>query len=177
LTIDDVPFLTLTLHGGELPGGELRKLSEEVARELAVVPDTAQVRVLGGARRVVRIEPDPARLRSLQVSLAELQRALEAADAQRPAGALVEGGRRTELEVTGFLRSSEELGRVVVRASGERPIYVRDVATVIDGPEPEPAVILVARKEKAGFEQAVSIALAKRADPRPRTGGGHPQLR
>ena len=34
LTIDDVPFLTLTLHGGDLPAGELRKLGEEVAREV-----------------------------------------------------------------------------------------------------------------------------------------------
>jgi multidrug efflux pump subunit AcrB len=163
LTIDDVPFLTLTLYGGELPGGELRKLGEEVARELAAVPDTAQVRVLGGARRVVRVEPDPARLRSLEVSLAELQRALQAADAQLPAGALVEAGRRTELEVTGFVRSSEDLERIVVRTRGERPIYVRDVATVVDGPETEPPVILVARKGETGFEQAVSITVAKRA--------------
>jgi len=64
LTIDDVPFLTLTLHGGDLPAGDLRKLGDEVARELSAVPDMAQVRVLGGARRQVRIEPDPARLRS-----------------------------------------------------------------------------------------------------------------
>jgi multidrug efflux pump subunit AcrB len=162
LTIDDVPFLTLTLHGGDLPAGELRKLGEEVAREVAAVPETARVRVLGGARRLVRIEPDPARLRSLDVSLAELQSALQAADTQLPAGELVEAGQRTELEVTGFIHSSKELRQVVVRAGAERPIYVQDVATVVDGPEPEPAVILVGRKGEAGFEQGVSIAVAKR---------------
>ena len=162
LTIDDVPFLTLTLHG-ELPAGELRKLGEEVAREIAAVPDTAQVQVLGAARRVVRVEPDPARLRSLGVSLAELQAALQSSDAQLPAGALVDRGQRTELEATGFLRSSEDLSRIVVRAAADRPIYVRDVATVTDGPEPEPAVILVSHKGDSGFEQAVSIAIAKRS--------------
>ncbi|HEX4802557.1 MAG TPA: efflux RND transporter permease subunit, partial [Myxococcaceae bacterium] len=162
LTIDDVPFLTLTLHG-ELPAGELRKLGEEVAREIAAVPDTAQVRVLGAARRVVRVEPDPERLRSVGVSLAELQAALQSSDAQLPAGALVNRGQRTELEATGFFRSSEELARVVVRESADRPIYVRDVATVTDGPEPEPAIILVSHKGEAGFEQAVSIAVAKRS--------------
>src|SRR5512140_3698295 len=56
LTIDDVPFLTVTLHAREpLPGGALRALAEEVAREVAGVPRTAQVRVAGGARRMVRI--------------------------------------------------------------------------------------------------------------------------
>ncbi|ABC83707.1 efflux RND transporter permease subunit [Anaeromyxobacter dehalogenans] len=163
LTIDDVPFLTLTLHAEEaLPAGELRKLAEEVARELADVPRTASVQVVGGARRTVRVEPDPARLRALSVSLAELHQALQGAQAQLPAGALVEGGRRIELEAQGFARSAAELDRVVVTVRDGRPIYVEDVARVVDGPEPEPAVVLTAEKGKEGFEQAVSIVVAKR---------------
>ena len=94
LTIDDVPFLVLTLRGEGLPAGALRQLGEETARSIADVPRTAQVRVLGGARRQVRIEPDPERLRTLGVSLAELDPALRAAQAQLPAGALVDAGRR-----------------------------------------------------------------------------------
>jgi multidrug efflux pump subunit AcrB len=164
LTIDDVPFLTLTLHSDpSLPAGELRKLGEEVARELADVPQTAQVRVLGGARRVVRIEPNPERLRSLGVSLAELDPALRAAQAQLPAGALVDSNRRVALEAKGYVLSAAELRRVVVASRGGRPIYLEDVAQVTDGPEPEPAVVLMAERSKPGFEQAVSIVLAKRA--------------
>jgi multidrug efflux pump subunit AcrB len=163
LTIDDVPFLTVTLHAEEpLPAGELRKLGDEVARELADVPRTASVRVVGGARRVVRVEPEVERMRSLSVSLPEVHRALEGAQAQLPAGALVDGGRRVELEARGFARSAVELGRVVVAVRDGRPIYVEDVARVVDGPEPEPAVVLMAEKGKEGFEQAVSIVVAKR---------------
>ena len=65
LTIDDVPFLTVTLHAAEpMAPGALRALADEVAREIAAVPQTAQVSVVGGARRVVRVEPDPERLRT-----------------------------------------------------------------------------------------------------------------
>jgi len=164
LTIDDVPFLTLTLAPREpLPAGALRTLAEEVARELADVPRTAQVKVLGGARRVVRIEPDPSRLRTLNVSIPELHRALEAAQAQLPAGALVDGGRRVEVEARGFARSAAELGRVVVTVRDGRPIYVDDLARVSDGPEPDPAVVLTAEKGEPGFRQAASIVVAKRA--------------
>ena len=162
LTIDDVPFLNFTLHGGDLPRGQLRALGEEVARELAAIPETSQVRVLGGARRVVRVEPIPEKLRTLRVSIAELQPAIAASEAQLPAGALVDGGRRTELEAKGFVRSAAELRRVVVAVRDGRPVYLEDVARVIDGPEPEPAVILMAKKGKPGFEQAVSIAVSKR---------------
>jgi multidrug efflux pump subunit AcrB len=163
LTIDDVPFLTLTLHSADaLPAGELRKLADEVARELADVPRTASVRVVGGARRTVRIEPDPDRLRALSVSIGEITQAVGAAQAQLPAGALVDQGRRVEVEAAGFLRSAAELAGVVVAVRDGRPLYLEDVARVTDGPEPEPAVVLMAEKGKPGFEQAASITLAKR---------------
>ena len=163
LTIDDVPFLTVTLHGPPLPAGELRKIAEEAARELSGVPLTAQVQVLGGARRQVRIEPDPEKLRSLRVSLAELDPALRAAQAQLPAGALVDANQRVALEAQGYALSAAELRRVVVAVRGDRPIYLEDVARVSDGPEPEPAIALMATKGAQGFEQAVSIAVSKRA--------------
>src|SRR6266540_1733436 len=163
LTIDDVASLTLTLHADDpLPAGELRKLGEEVARELADVPRTASVSVLGGARRAIRIEPDPDRLRALSVSIGEIAHAVQTAQAELPAGALVDGGRRVELEAAGFFRSASELQRVVVAVRDGRPIYVTDVARVVDGPEPEPAVILTADAKHPGFSQAVSIVVAKR---------------
>jgi multidrug efflux pump subunit AcrB len=163
LTIDDVPFLTLVLHGGNLPAGGLRSLSEEVARELAQVADTAQVRVLGGARRQVRIEPDPQRLRTYGLSVAELTSVLQSAEAQLPAGALVDGGKRVELEGTGALLSANELEGLPVAARAGRPVYLRDVARVSDGPEPEPAAVLFASSKAPSFEPAVAIALSKRA--------------
>src|SRR5262249_47218131 len=86
VTIDDVPVVTVTLHGGDLAPGVLRQLGQEVARELASIPEAAQVQVLGGARRVIRIEPDPRRLRELDVSLGEIRQAVPAADAEATAG-------------------------------------------------------------------------------------------
>ncbi|HET7752732.1 MAG TPA: efflux RND transporter permease subunit [Anaeromyxobacteraceae bacterium] len=163
LTIDDVPFMALTLHADEpLARGQLRALADEVARELADVPQTSNVRVLGGARRVVRIEPDPDRLRSLGVSIAELQPALETAQAQLPAGDLVEGGRRTVVEARGFVTSAEELRRVVVAVREGRPVYLEDVADVTDGPEPEPSVVLMGEKGREDLVQAVTVAVSKR---------------
>jgi len=160
-TIDDVPFLVLTLHGENQTSGQLRAMADELGKELSHVPDTAQVKVVGGARRVVRIEPDPDRLRSLGLSLAELQPALMAADAQLPAGALVNQGQRTALEGTDFMLDSSEIKRLVVAVRNQRPIYLGDVATVTDGPEPTPP--LVAYGAKGSFQSAVSLTLSKRA--------------
>jgi multidrug efflux pump subunit AcrB len=162
LTIDDVPFLVLTLHGADVAAGTLRQVADNVAREIAEVPDTAQVQVLGGARRMVRIEPDPARLRSFGVTLVEVEQSLRSAEAQLPAGDLVSPGSRVELEAVGFVRSAAELRRLTVATRSGAPVLLEDVATVSDGPEPEPAVILASSRGRTGFEQAVSIAVAKR---------------
>jgi multidrug efflux pump subunit AcrB len=162
LTIDDVPFLVLTLHGGDLPAGTLRQLADNLAREISGVADASQVQVIGGARRTVRVEPDPARLRSFGVSLSEIEGALQAAEAQLPAGDLVSPGTRIELDAVGFVRSAAELRRLTVASRGGAPVLLEDVATVSDGPEPDPAVILAGSRDRSGFEQAVSIAIAKR---------------
>ena len=164
-TIDDVPFLGLTLHGE--PGsaqtpGQLRTLGEALARELADVPSTAQVKVIGGARRLVRIEPDPDRLRALNISMAELQPTLQSAEAQLPAGALVDRGQRTEVEATGFVMQASELRRLVIGVRNGKALYLGDVAKVVDGPEPEPPVVLFAQAGQQGFEPAVGITLSKR---------------
>ena len=160
LTIDDVPFLALTLHGETQTPGRLRALGDVLARELSAVPNTAQVKVVGGARRMIRIEPDAERLRSFGLSLGELQPALMSADAQLPAGALVDRNQRTVLEGTGFMLDSRELSRLVVAVRNGRPIYLGDVARLADAPEPEPPVVLYG--DKNGFEQAVTVTLSKR---------------
>ncbi|MFN8010833.1 MAG: efflux RND transporter permease subunit [Holophagaceae bacterium] len=160
LTIDDVPFLALTLHGRDQDPAQLRALGETLGRELSTIPDTAQAKVTGGARRQVRIAPDPEKLRSFGLSLGELMPALQSAEAQLPAGALVAGNRRTAVEASGFVLEAAELKRLVVAVRNGRPLYLGDVATVSDGPEPEPAYVL--HGEQGSFEPAVTLSLAKR---------------
>jgi len=162
VSIDDVPVVTVTLHGGDPAPGVLRQLGQEVARELATIPEAAQVQVLGGARRVVRIEPDPRRLRELDVSLGEISQAVHSADAEASAGSLVDGDRRVELSASSAVDGAADLRRLVVARRGGRPILLGDVAQVVDGPERDPAVVLTASRRHPGFEQAVSVDVAKR---------------
>ncbi|MFZ1612728.1 MAG: efflux RND transporter permease subunit [Holophaga sp.] len=161
LTIDDVPFLGLTLHGQNQTPGQLRSLGEALARELGTVPNTAQVKVIGGAKRMVRIEPNPEKLRALGMSLGELQPALQTAESQLPAGALVDRNQRTVLEASGFVLEASELKRLVVSVKNGRPIYLGDVARVSDGPEPEPPIVLYGTQQ-GGFDSAVTVTLSKR---------------
>ena len=159
-TIDDVPFLTLTLWSASLGGDELRPLAAELARELAEVDGTRKVRLAGGSPRVVRVEPDPDRLAATGITWAELHGALATAAGRFDAGSAVAGNREMRVEAGPLLADAGAVARTVVGVRGGRPIYAADVAAVIDGPdEPRDAVF---HAVAGRLHPAVTISLAKR---------------
>ena len=60
--IDDVPILTLTLHGGGYGSDELRAMATHLDDELATIPDLARIDLIGGEPTQLRVTLDPARL-------------------------------------------------------------------------------------------------------------------
>ena len=166
-SIDDVPFLSLTLWGEGWSSDRLRPLAAELAQELSEVPEASRVQVIGGQPRVVRVEPDPDRMAAAGIGWTELTRALQAASVRQAAGSSVRDNRETRVEVGPLFRRSEEVGQVVIGLSAGRPVYVSQVARVVDGPdEATDAVVFSPGPAGAGApgseHAAVTIALAKR---------------
>ncbi len=170
-TIDDVPFLTLTLHSDQHDGYELRRLALEAARVLETVPDVARIEVIGGAHRQVQVRPDAARLAAHGVALLDVAPAIRAASAGGPAGSVIRANRETLIETGPLFDDARDLERVVVGLRDGRPIYLADVAEVIDGPE-EPGLYVLfgagagapegSAAGSGGESAAVTLSLAKR---------------
>ncbi len=175
-TIDDVPFLALTLYSDRMTGYDLRRLAGEVAHEIETVTDAARVEVIGGERRQVRILPDPGRLAGRGISFLDLAPAIQAASAQLPAGRRTVANHDILVEAGPLLLNPRDLERVVVGVREGRPIYLGDVAEVVDGPEEPSRYVFLANGPGAparglggsprprGSEEypAVTIAVAKR---------------
>ena len=134
-SIDDVPFLTLTLWGGGWSSDRLRPLAAELAQELSEVPETSRVQLVGGQPRVVRVEPDPDRMAAAGISWAQLTGALQAAAVREAAGTAVRDNREIRVEVGPLFAGPEDVSRVVVGVKDARPVYVSSVARVVDGPD------------------------------------------
>jgi multidrug efflux pump subunit AcrB len=167
-SIDDVPFLSLTLWGEGWSSDRLRPLAAELAQELSEVPEASRAQLVGGQPRVVRVEPDPDRMAAAGISWAELTGALRAASVRQAAGTAVRNNREIRVEVGPLFRSAEEVGQVVARLSEGRPVYVSQVARVVDGPDEATDAVLFSPGPAgggapAGSEHpAVTIALSKR---------------
>jgi multidrug efflux pump subunit AcrB len=169
-SIDDVPFLTLTLWGEGWTSDRLRPLAAELAQELAEIGEASRAQLIGGEPRVVRVEPDPDRMAAAGVSWTALTSALQAASVRQAAGSAVRDNREVRVEVGPLFRTADEVGRVVVGLAERRPVYVSQVARVVDGPDEardavffSPGPVSAAAPSAAGSEHpAVTIALSKR---------------
>jgi multidrug efflux pump subunit AcrB len=164
-SIDDVPVLALTLHSRTLDHLALRRVAAQVEDAVKAAPEVAETKVIGGARRQMRVLLDPARMASRGVAAAELVPTLEQANAQLSAGPLTAGDREIRVETGGFLADAAEVGAVVVGVHAGRPVHLREVAQVVDGGE-EPAQYVFfgagGGADKGAFEPAVTLTVAKR---------------
>jgi len=164
--INEVPILTLTLSGGEDAGDGylLRQQAVELAAEIKRIDDVAETWVIGGAPREVRVTLDPQALAARGLSAGAVVHVLQAANAELPAGSLLSANRSIPVRVGHLLQDVEQVRNVVVGVVDERPILLRDVATIEDGPaEPDQYVsFLAAGGDGLSFEPAVTIAIAKR---------------
>jgi len=134
-SIDDVPILALTFHSQRYDHLTLRRLAAQVDDAVKQVPLVAETTITGGARRQVRVLLDPTRLASRGLSAAGLVPMIQQANRQATAGGLTSNNQEIVVDTGAFLRSAEDVGNVVVGALGGRPIYLREVAEIVDGAE------------------------------------------
>ncbi len=172
--IADVPVVTLTLFARDPATGafDLERVAHTLEADLKRVPGTREVTTIGGPGRAVRVEIDPARMAGAGVTVAELRQALLSANLGAPIGDLLAGDRALALEAGPYLHDARDVGELVVAVRDGKPVFLQDVATVVDGPLPAqhyvwhgiagsdggefPAVTLAVTK-KVG-ENAISVA-------------------
>jgi multidrug efflux pump subunit AcrB len=159
-SIDDVPILALTLHAKDRSDFELRQIAAKVHDSVKQVQDVSEVTILGGQRRELRVTLDAGKLAAYNLSPLQVTGAIGMSNQKLPAGQASASNRETVLEAGEFLRNAEDARSLVVAVSNGRPVYLRDVADVVDGGE-EP-VQYVQFSARDGFEPAVTISVAKR---------------
>lgn len=123
----------------ELTGADplvLRDLAEFTVRpRLAGLPDVGEVQVQGGRKREIEVQLDPLRLVATHISLDDVATAIAATDRAEAVGRIERDYRQYALVVSGLTNLPQEVGQVVVRREGDRPIRVQDIGTVGYGAE------------------------------------------
>ncbi len=160
--IDDVPIVALTLWSADPERGayDLERLAHAAEVELKRVPGTREVQTLGGPGRALRVLLDPDKLNAYGVSALDVRNGLQLANVSAPSGRLVRENREILVETGSYLESAEDVRQIVLGVHAGRPVFVSDVAEVLDGP-PQPARY-VWTGSAAGEHPAVTLQVTKK---------------
>ena len=177
--VDDVPVVALTLWSEQVDDASLRLVALEVMQRLKEVRSTSQSFVVGGRAEEIRIEVQPERLRGFNISLDQLAGVIRAANEKRDIGNVETGGMAMSVYTGSFLKHAGDVERIVVGVRNNAPVYVRDVAKVIEGPGEASSIVqyftgpawdkarlkagVESRDAKAQGAAAVTVAIAKKS--------------
>lgn len=169
INVDDVPIMTLTLASSKQSDHELRYVGLHVLEQLRNIPGVSFTEIVGGRPRAINIFIDAQKLAAAGLALDQVDRMLNATNISMPAGELVDNNKNTPLRFNGFLKSAHEVGDIVLGAPRGRPVFLKDVAQIEDGPAETEASSHFAFGPAAhnpafdGAAPAVTIAIAKKA--------------
>ena len=168
-SIDDVPVLGLTFWSENYDDYELKRIAQEVNNEIEQVTDVSETKVIGGRSRQIRVVLNNEQMAGFQVDALSIAQKIQLANEQFNAGAFNSNDTEYLVEAGAFLQNSDDVANLVVGIHNGSPVYLKQVAEVLDGPqEPIQYVnfgfgdIHEQKDEYRGEYPAVTISIAKR---------------
>ena len=169
--INDVAIVVLTLSpkpeaAARWTDKDLYQLSDQLRSELVKTDNIGLTYISGGNPEQIRVEPDPERLALFGVTLQQLVAKVRDANRSFQAGSVRDNGTVREVAVGQTLAGVPDIGLLLVGTRDNRPVYLRDVASVVIGPSPQEHRVWMDTPEKDGQwarVPGVSVAFAKRA--------------
>ncbi|MBL8528612.1 MAG: MdtB/MuxB family multidrug efflux RND transporter permease subunit [Burkholderiales bacterium] len=132
----DAPILTLGLTSKTLPLPEVQNLADtRLAQKLSQVSGVGLVTLSGGQRPAVRVQANPKALAAQGLALEDVRTAIAAANVNKAKGSFDGAQRSYIIDANDQLRSAAEYKSIVIAYRNGAPIFLADVADVIEDAE------------------------------------------
>ncbi|MDX8482447.1 efflux RND transporter permease subunit [Mesorhizobium sp. VK24D] len=167
--IDDVAIVVVTLTpapqaAARYSSADLTRLAHELQVEVAKLPDIGLTYIVGEQPEEIKVEPDPEKLSLYGITLQQLTGKIAGANRSFHIGTVRDDGNQRVLVAGQTLQALSDIGNLLLTARDGRPVYVRDVASVVLATSPAENRVTNIVKSDKGLERApaVSVAIAKR---------------
>jgi multidrug efflux pump subunit AcrB len=156
VNLSEMPIAVYSLSGTcGLPC--LKDIAEDLKDDIEGIAGVLEVEVTGGLEREIRVEVIPEKLAYYGLSIASFQNILISENRNTSGGAIRMGDGRFQLRVPGEFQSPDEIYGLVMGTHNGQPVYLKDVALVIDGFKEETS------RSRLDGRSAVSVAVKKRS--------------
>ncbi len=147
------------VEGAEAQLKALRRLAEDrIKNDLEAEEGTAAVKVSGGLEDEIQIQVDQQKLSQLGIGIEQVANRIRAENVNLSGGRLEEGDQRFLVRTLNEFQSVDEFRDAIIAYVAERPVYLRDIATVERGFKEREAVTRVRGRE------SVELAVYKEGD-------------
>jgi hydrophobic/amphiphilic exporter-1 (mainly G- bacteria), HAE1 family len=153
---DDQPIVSIAVRSDIRSARDLTTLADQIiVKRLQTVRDVGRATIAGGVKRQINIELDPGRMNSLRVGVNDVMKAVRDENQNFPAGNVQRGNDDRLVEVTGRMAEPGSFADLIVARRGPAPVYLRQVATVVDGQQEREDIAIL------NGERAVAIDIIK----------------
>src|SRR5579863_1075009 len=135
-----------------------------IERAYRSVPGVADDSGFGGPTMQYHVLLDPARLYNFHQSVANVFNAIQSNDANTGGGFYTQGGQFYYVRGLGLLRSTDDIGEVVVGSNNGVPVRVKDVGTVVIGNAPRLGIFGFQDKAKNNDDAVEGVILMRRGE-------------
>ncbi|HEY8540283.1 MAG TPA: efflux RND transporter permease subunit [Steroidobacteraceae bacterium] len=147
------PVVALVVYSDKRSLREVSTLVEQqIVKRLQNVPGVGNVYVSGGLERQIQIFLRPEQLQSYRVGVDQVIAAIQAANQDLPAGSISTGTREQLVRVEGRIKDPRGFERIIVANQGGAPVYLSQVADVVDGEQEEQSIARVNGKRSVEID-------------------------
>jgi multidrug efflux pump subunit AcrB len=131
---DNQPTVSLAVLSPTVDLRELTSLTDQtIVKVLENIPGVAQIDVNGRVTRQILIQIKPSAMTSFGIGIDQVMTAVQNANQDVPAGRITRGHNDSIVRVEGKIKDPAQFGRIIVAQQGGGPVYLSQVADVIDG--------------------------------------------
>ncbi|MBI1786713.1 MAG: efflux RND transporter permease subunit [Acidobacteria bacterium] len=166
----DSPVVFLGLTSKTLPLWVLNEYAETVvAQRISTISGVAQVQVMGAQKYAVHVQMDPSKLAAKQIGINEVERAIQGWNANLPTGALNGPHQAFNVLANGQLMNAAGYRRAIVAYRNGSPVYLEELANVIDSVEDDKTASWLYLKADGKMETERAITLLVMRQPNSNT--------
>ncbi|GAB3428050.1 efflux RND transporter permease subunit [Massilia solisilvae] len=138
---------------------ELSSMTDQIiVKRIQAVPGVGQIFVNGKTNRQVLVSIRPEQLQSLHVGVDEVLRAIQATNANLPAGVVSHGAAERMVRIEGMMKQARDFNNIIVARRADGPVYLSQVADVVDGEQEELSL------SRVNGVRAISLQIGKVQD-------------
>lgn len=126
-----MPILNINLRSEN--SAVLKGVAEDLEKKIEELSEISEVDIRGLPEQEMRIEVDPIKAQSVNVTIDDIENAIKAENQTIPGGEILMDDIRKTIRIEGEYKNAEELKKTVIKQDEFMPVHLEDVADVFFG--------------------------------------------